>query len=78
MASILKNLFAGAFCFFCLFPLVFFYFPPPWGGGGPATLVDRLTPTGALFVGVSESLLRFGTSLRCEEHGNVFYYRRAS
>jgi chemotaxis protein methyltransferase CheR len=31
---------------------------------------------GALFVGVSESLLRFGTSLACEEQDGVFFYRK--
>lgn len=40
------------------------------------SLADRLRPGGALFVGISESLLRFGTSLECEEHGNVFLYRK--
>ncbi|HEX2656899.1 MAG TPA: CheR family methyltransferase, partial [Polyangia bacterium] len=30
-------------------------------------LAARLVPGGALFVGISESLLRLGTSLRCEE-----------
>lgn len=36
-----------------------------------------LEPTGVLAVGVSESLLRFGTSLVCEERGSSFFYRRA-
>ncbi len=44
-------------------------------------VVDRLTaalrPGGWLAVGVSESLLRFGTSLICEERGGSFFYRRA-
>jgi chemotaxis protein methyltransferase CheR len=40
------------------------------------TLGDRLLPGGALFVGISESLLRFGTSLQCEERSSVFYYRK--
>jgi chemotaxis protein methyltransferase CheR len=39
-------------------------------------LSSRLTPGGALFVGVSESLLRFGTAIVCEEADHVFYYRR--
>ena len=38
-------------------------------------LVGRLAPDGVLLVGVSESLLRFGTSVDCEEHGGVFIYR---
>jgi chemotaxis protein methyltransferase CheR len=41
-----------------------------------ASLTERLVPGGRLFVGVSESLLRFGTSLVCEEHEGVFCYRR--
>lgn len=43
-------------------------------------VVERLSgtlhPGGVLLVGVSESLLRFGTNLLCEEHGNVFLYRK--
>lgn len=43
-------------------------------------VVNRLGATlrrdGALFVGVSESLLRFGTSLCCEEQDGVFFYRK--
>jgi len=41
-----------------------------------ASLAARLHPGGHLFVGISESLLRFGTALECEEHGGVFCYRR--
>lgn len=41
-------------------------------------LSRSLAPGGVLAVGVSESLLRFGTSLVCEERGNAFFYRRAS
>jgi chemotaxis protein methyltransferase CheR len=44
-------------------------------------VVDRLARSlaqgGVLAVGVSESLLRFGTSLVCEERGSSFFYRRA-
>ena len=40
-------------------------------------LADALRPGGVLLVGVSESLLRFGTQLACEEHGGVFFYRKA-
>jgi chemotaxis methyl-accepting protein methylase len=40
-------------------------------------LSARLRPGGTLFVGISESLLRFGPPLRCEEHGGVFCYRSA-
>ena len=45
-----------------------------------SALIDRLeanlVPGGSLFVGISESLLRFGTSLTCEESAGVFYYRK--
>ena len=47
-----------------------------------AAVVDLLgtglAPGGLLAVGVSESLLRFGTSLVCEERGGSFFYRKAS
>ena len=39
-------------------------------------LTSALKPGGALLVGVSESLLRFGTALTCEERGGVFFYER--
>ncbi|HEY5949507.1 MAG TPA: protein-glutamate O-methyltransferase CheR [Kofleriaceae bacterium] len=46
------------------------------------SVVDRLAsalkPGGLLAVGVSESLMRFGTSLVCEERGGSFFYRRAT
>lgn len=42
------------------------------------TLADSLVAEGALFVGVSESLLRFGTALACEEAESVFFYRKVS
>lgn len=41
-------------------------------------LRDQLVPRGVLLVGVSESLLRFGTSLDCEERGGTFFYRRTA
>lgn len=41
-------------------------------------LSDSLVPGGVLMVGVSESLLRFGTSLASEERRGVFFYRRRS
>ena len=44
-----------------------------------AGLIQRLTkhlaPDGLLAVGVSESLLRFGTALTCEEREGAFFYR---
>ncbi len=39
-------------------------------------LSARLRPEGRLAVGASESLLRFGTVLTCEEIGGAFFYRR--
>jgi chemotaxis protein methyltransferase CheR len=41
-------------------------------------LSDCLAPDGVLTVGVSESLLRFATTLRCEELRGCFYYRKES
>ncbi len=35
-----------------------------------------LTPGGMLLVGASESLLRFGSALECEEIGGAFFYRK--
>ena len=40
-------------------------------------LSNHLAIDGLLAVGVSESLLRFGTSLTCEERGSSYFYRRA-
>lgn len=39
------------------------------------TLRDMLVPDGAIAVGVSESLMRFGTGVVCEERGGAFFYR---
>ena len=41
-----------------------------------AALHGALRPSGWLLVGVSESLMRFGTQLVCEEHKKVFVYRK--
>jgi len=41
------------------------------------SLSKKLKPGGALFVGISESLLRFETPLACEERDGVFLYRNA-
>lgn len=41
-------------------------------------LIASLNPGGALFVGVSESLLRFGLPLLCEEQNGIFLYRKAA
>ena len=40
-------------------------------------LADHLAPGGLIAVGASESLLRFGTRLVCEERGRSFFYRSA-
>ena len=40
------------------------------------TLTEALNPGGYLLVGASESLLRFGSELSCEEHGGAFFYRK--
>jgi chemotaxis protein methyltransferase CheR len=42
-----------------------------------ASMVTALEPGGVILVGASESLLRFGTALACEEHGGAFFYRKA-
>jgi len=41
------------------------------------SLVGALHDGGRLIVGISESLMRFGTSLMCDEHRGVFVYRKA-
>jgi chemotaxis protein methyltransferase CheR len=41
-----------------------------------ANLNQRLRPGGVLVVGISESLLRFGSDLRCEERDGVFLYEK--
>ena len=40
------------------------------------SLSNALRPGGRLVVGASESLLRFGTLLECEERKGAFFYRR--
>jgi chemotaxis protein methyltransferase CheR len=40
------------------------------------SLTDALTPGGHLLVGTSESLLRFGTQLICEEKSGAFFYTK--
>ncbi|MEJ7729654.1 MAG: protein-glutamate O-methyltransferase CheR [Polyangiaceae bacterium] len=42
-----------------------------------ACLAGALCPGGVILVGASESLLRFGTMLVCEERGGAFFYRSA-
>lgn len=41
------------------------------------SLASTLLPGGYLLIGASESLLRFGSPLHCEEHGGAFFYRKA-
>ena len=41
-------------------------------------LAARLRPGGHLLVGASESLLRLGTLLRCEERGGAFFYTKVT
>jgi chemotaxis protein methyltransferase CheR len=55
---------------------VLIYFRDDRARGVVEQLAGRLNVGGALVVGVSESLMRFGTSLECEEHGGVFVYRK--
>jgi chemotaxis protein methyltransferase CheR len=43
-----------------------------------ASLAAALADGGRLLIGASESLLRFGTALQCEEHGGAFFYRQAA
>jgi chemotaxis protein methyltransferase CheR len=40
-------------------------------------MTARLAPGGVIAIGVSESLLRFGSSLTSEERGGSFFYRKA-
>jgi chemotaxis protein methyltransferase CheR len=55
---------------------VLIYFSDETASRVIATISEALVPGGALLVGVSESLLRLGTSLVCEEHEDVFLYRK--
>lgn len=57
---------------------VLIYFREETVGRVVARLCDRLVPGGVLLVGVSESLMRLGTGLHCEEHKGVFIYRKPS
>jgi chemotaxis protein methyltransferase CheR len=41
-------------------------------------LAETLHPDGLLVVSVTESLLRLGTSLACEEQAGVFFYRKGT
>jgi chemotaxis protein methyltransferase CheR len=41
-----------------------------------ASLCQSMAPRGRIIVGASESLLRFGTLLHCEERGGAFFYTK--
>jgi chemotaxis protein methyltransferase CheR len=56
---------------------VLIYFADPTVRRVVDHLAEALVPGGFLLVGASESLLRYGTSLVCEEHGGAFFYRRS-
>ena len=57
---------------------VLIYFRPTVARAVVTRLQAFLHPGGYLLVGASESLLRFGTSLECEEHGGAFIYRKVT
>jgi chemotaxis protein methyltransferase CheR len=55
---------------------VFIYFSDETIRAVVESIASVLRPHGRLLVGASESLLRFGTSLDCEERRGSFFYRR--
>jgi chemotaxis protein methyltransferase CheR len=57
---------------------VLIYFSDVTIGRVVGQLGGALRPEGRLAVGASESLLRFGTFLACEELGGAFFYRHAA
>jgi chemotaxis protein methyltransferase CheR len=56
---------------------VLIYFRDPTIKTLTSVFENALNPGGYLLVGASESLLRFGGRLACEEHGGAFFYRKA-
>lgn len=56
---------------------VLIYFSDDTARSVVEALNDVLVPGGHLLVGASESLLRLGTLLSCEERGGAFFYRKA-
>ena len=56
---------------------VLIYFADATAQAVAGNLAGQLAPDGVLVVGTSESLLRFGTTLQCEERSGVFMYRRS-
>ena len=57
---------------------VLIYFDDPTTRTVVDHLAAALVPGGRLLIGCSESLLRLGTALRCEELGGAFFYTRVS
>jgi chemotaxis protein methyltransferase CheR len=57
---------------------VLIYFRDPTIKTLTAVFENALNPGGYLLVGASESLLRFGGGLTCEEHGGAFFYRKGA
>jgi chemotaxis protein methyltransferase CheR len=55
---------------------VLIYFSEMTASAVVRRLDSVLRPEGALFVGVSESLIRLGTPLVCEERSGTFFYRK--
>jgi chemotaxis protein methyltransferase CheR len=56
---------------------VLIYFADPTVKAVLERLSGALSPRGALFVGVSESLLRYGSGFSGEEHDGAFVYRKS-
>jgi chemotaxis protein methyltransferase CheR len=57
---------------------VLIYFAPATAARVVERLGQHLVPGGVFMVGVSESLLSFGTSLACEERGGAFFYEKVA
>jgi chemotaxis protein methyltransferase CheR len=55
---------------------VLIYFSESTASAVVRRLDGVLDPEGALFVGVSESLIRLGTRMVCEERSGTFFYRK--
>lgn len=55
---------------------VLIYFDDTTARGVIERLARQLVPGGALFVGVSESLIRLGVPLKCTERQDVFFYEK--
>jgi len=55
---------------------VLIYFSPETAARVVERLTEQLAPGGLLLVGVSESLLAFGTLLSCQERQGAFFYEK--